>query len=93
MMAEEAKIEDEAPKEFVPTWIRVTDPKETMPGGNKGGHISYRGIALVDVTKKSVGEKVPMFGQEYTVSHVWREGKAGEEVSYSFKELPLEPAK
>lgn len=77
-------------EEFIPTWIRVTDPKETMPGGNQGGFISYRGIAVTDITKKSVGKKVPMYGQKYTISHVWREGKKGEEVSFSFQELPLE---
>lgn len=79
----------EEKEEFIPTWIRVTDPDEDMPGGNKGGFISYRGIATFDTTAKSVGSKVRMGEDEYTVSHVWREGKKGEEVSYSFEEITL----
>lgn len=76
--------------EFIPTWIRVTDPEENMPGGNKGGFISYRGIAVEDTTQKSIGKKVRMGDLDYTVSRVWREGKAGEEVSYSFDEITLD---
>jgi hypothetical protein len=85
--------DNEIPTEFVPSWIRVTDPNEKMPGGNKGGFISYRGVSPVDIDAKSVGQKFAMDGQDYTISKVWREGRAGEEVSLSFDEIKLEQSK
>lgn len=82
------------PETFIATFTRVTDAKVGEDGKKRaedspGGFRSFRGISPINITEKSVGKKIETEDGPMTISHVWRDGKAGESVTLSFEELPL----